>query len=117
MDYQEQYQNYLAQAMAALEKACGRFLPEESEVCRAARYSLMGGGKRIRAVLVLSVCDMLGGSMQAAQQFAAAVECCTAIRSFTMTCPAWTMMICAAAVLPATRRLAKQLPCWPVMCC
>ena len=25
MDYQEQYQNYLAQAMAALEKACGRF--------------------------------------------------------------------------------------------
>ena len=65
MDYQEQYQNYLAQAMAALEKACGRFLPEESEVCRAARYSLMGGGKRIRAVLVLSVCDMLGGSMQA----------------------------------------------------
>ena len=74
MDYQEQYQNYLAQTMAALEKACGRFLPEESEVCRAARYSLMGGGKRIRAVLVLSVCDMLGGSMQAAQQFAAAVE-------------------------------------------
>ena len=74
MDYQEQYQNYLAQAMAALEKACGRFLPEESEVCRAARYSLMGGGKRIRAVLVLSVCDMLGGSMQAAQQFAAAIE-------------------------------------------
>ena len=74
MDYQEQYQNYLAQAMAALETACGRFLPEESEVCRAARYSLMGGGKRIRAVLVLSVCDMLGGSMQAAQQFAAAVE-------------------------------------------
>ena len=55
MDYQEQYQNYLAQAMAALEKACGRFLPEESEVCRAARYSLMGGGKRIRAVLVLAV--------------------------------------------------------------
>ena len=35
MDYQEQYQNYLAQAMAALEKACGRFLPEESEVCPA----------------------------------------------------------------------------------
>ena len=38
-----------------------KFLPEESEVCRAARYSLLGGGKRIRAVLVLSVCDMLGG--------------------------------------------------------
>ena len=74
MDYKEQYQNYLAQAMTALEKACDRFLPEESEVCCAARYSLLGGGKRIRAVLVLSTCDMLGGNMQAAEQFAAAVE-------------------------------------------
>ena len=58
MDHKEQYQSYLAQAMSALEHACAYFLPEESEVCRAARYSLMGGGKRIRAVLVLSVCDL-----------------------------------------------------------
>ena len=66
MEYKAQYQAYLAQAMEALDKACDRFLPEESEVCRAARYSLLGGGKRIRAVLVLSVCDMLGGDMRAA---------------------------------------------------
>lgn len=74
MEYQAQYQKYLEQAASALEKICGRFLPEESEVCRAARYSLLGGGKRIRAVLVLSVCEMLGGNMAAAEQFAAAVE-------------------------------------------
>ena len=74
MDHKEQYQSYLAQAMSALEHACAHFLPEESEVCRAARYSLMGGGKRIRAVLVLSVCEMLGGDMAAAEQFAVAVE-------------------------------------------
>lgn len=43
MDHKEQYQSYLAQAMSALEYACAHFLPEESEVCRAARYSLMGG--------------------------------------------------------------------------
>ena len=73
-EYKKQYGEYLARAEEALNRACERYLPEESEVCRAARYSLMGGGKRIRAVLVLSVCDMLGGSMQAAQQFAAAVE-------------------------------------------
>ena len=41
---------------------------------RAARYSLLGGGKRIRAVLVLAVCDMLHGNAEAAEQFAAAVE-------------------------------------------
>ena len=74
MDYAKQYQEYLARANQALEKTCETFLPEESEVCRAARYSLLGGGKRIRAVLVLAVCDMLNGSAEAAEQFAAAVE-------------------------------------------
>lgn len=74
MEYKEQYGVYLAQATAALEAACAQFLPEESDVCRAARYSLLGGGKRIRAVLALSVCDMLDGNREAAGQFAAAVE-------------------------------------------
>ena len=74
MDYKTQYQMYLSQASAALEDACAKFLPEESEVCSAARYSLLGGGKRIRAVLVLSVCDMLGGDPQTARAFSAAVE-------------------------------------------
>ena len=70
MEYKAQYQEYLLQATAALDAASARFLPEESEVCRAARYSLLGGGKRIRAILTLSVCDMLGGEMQVAAQFA-----------------------------------------------
>lgn len=74
MNYTEQYQRYLQRTEAALERACAQFLPEDSEVCRAARYSLMGGGKRVRAVLVLSVCEMLGGSAPAADAFAAAVE-------------------------------------------
>ena len=74
MEYKAQYEAYLAQASKALDAACGQFLPETSEVCRAARYSLLGGGKRIRAVLVLSVCDLLGGYKAAAGQFAAAVE-------------------------------------------
>lgn len=74
MEYKAQYEAYLAQASKALDAACGQFLPETSEVCRAARYSLLGGGKRIRAVLVLSVCDLLGVDKAAAGQFAAAVE-------------------------------------------
>ena len=48
MDYAKQYQEYLARANQALEKACETFLPEESEVCRAARYSLLGGGNAQR---------------------------------------------------------------------
>ena len=45
MDYEKQYQEYLARVNRALEAACNAYLPEESEVCRAARYSLLGGGK------------------------------------------------------------------------
>ena len=74
MEYAKQYQEYLTRVERALENACAVYLPEESEVCRAARYSLMGGGKRIRAVLVLAVCEMLHGSAEAADAFAAAVE-------------------------------------------
>lgn len=74
MDYQKQYHDYLTKAANGLEAVCAAYLPEDSEVCKAARYSLMGGGKRVRAVLTLAVCEMLGGNMEAAQQFAAAVE-------------------------------------------
>ena len=72
-EYKKQYDEYLARAEKALSQACERYLPEGSDVCRAARYSLLGGGKRIRAVLVLAVCDMLHGNAEAAEQFAAAV--------------------------------------------
>jgi geranylgeranyl diphosphate synthase type II len=73
-EYEQSYRSYLDTATTALETACETFLPQESEVCRAARYSLLSGGKRIRAVLVISVCDMLAGNHAAAAQFAAAVE-------------------------------------------
>ncbi len=72
--YENQYQAYLARTEAALERAVERYLPENSTVCQAARYSLMGGGKRVRAILVLAVCDLLQGDTEAAEHFAAAVE-------------------------------------------
>ena len=40
----------------------------------AARYSLFSGGKRVRAVLCLAVCDMLDGEMPRAAAYAAGVE-------------------------------------------
>ena len=40
----------------------------------AGGYSLFGGGKRVRAVLCLAVCDMLDGNRNAAACYAAGVE-------------------------------------------
>lgn len=41
----------------------------------AMEYSLLGGGKRLRPVLTLSWCGMLGNNAEAAMPFAASLEC------------------------------------------
>ncbi len=74
IEHKQAYQSYLSQATAAIEHHCEHYLPTQSEVARAAQYSLCSGGKRVRAVLALAVCDLLGGDMAAAASFAAAVE-------------------------------------------
>ncbi|MCI2046682.1 MAG: polyprenyl synthetase family protein [Faecalibacterium sp.] len=73
-EFEQRYAAYLETAEAALARNAQIYLPDTSEVCRAARYSLLGGGKRIRAILVLAVCEMLGGDDTAAADFSAAVE-------------------------------------------
>lgn len=74
MDYQACYERYLAQAEAALHKAAEDCFCEDSKVCEAAQYSLFAGGKRVRAVLCLAVCETLSGSLETAARYAAAVE-------------------------------------------
>lgn len=46
----------------------------QSRVIEAARYSLLGGGKRVRALLTIETCLMLGGSIEVAIPPACAVE-------------------------------------------
>ena len=36
-------------------------------LCEAMRYSLLAGGKRIRPVLLLATCEMLGGDIRQAR--------------------------------------------------
>lgn len=46
----------------------------EKSIYSAMRYSLLAGGKRLRPVLSLAVCDMLGGSIEEVTPFACAIE-------------------------------------------
>ena len=48
-EYKKQYDEYLARAEKALNQACEHYLPEESDVCRAARYSLPVSYTHLRA--------------------------------------------------------------------
>lgn len=62
-------------AEAALEDALGERYTGNTVVAEAMRYSTLGGGKRIRAFLVLEFCRLFGGRTRAALPFACALEC------------------------------------------
>ena len=68
----------IAEAKDAVERELERIYPEgegtSASLYEAIRYSLLSGGKRIRATLVLETCRMLGGQTEAALPFACAVE-------------------------------------------
>lgn len=62
----------------AVEAALPGYLPREENlqktVQEAMAYSLLGGGKRIRAVLCLACCELCGGTVEEAMPFACALE-------------------------------------------
>ena len=68
----------IAEAKETVERELERIYPEgegtAASLYEAIRYSLLSGGKRIRATLVLETCRMLGGQSEAALPFACAVE-------------------------------------------
>ncbi len=57
-----------------LEKIFSEAHGVDETLCEAMKYSVLSGGKRIRAYLVLSFAKMFGGSIEAALPFACAVE-------------------------------------------
>ena len=81
MDYREQYQRYVAMVEETIEQILpqtdkdrpdGMQIPKH--LCEAMRYSLLAGGKRVRPVLLLATCEMLGGDAEQARVPAAALE-------------------------------------------
>ena len=66
------------QQLERIENALSRFVPETDKLYKtvtdAMRYSLLNGGKRVRAVLVLEFCKLCGGTEEQAMPFACAVE-------------------------------------------
>ena len=72
-------EDILRDAADKVESELTRYLAEEfagdTVTSEAMRYSVLGGGKRIRAFLVLEFCKMFGGKEEAAMPFACALEC------------------------------------------
>jgi farnesyl diphosphate synthase len=59
-----------------VEQALSRFVPEQAPagLGEAMRYAVLGGGKRLRPLLVLATCEAVGGLQSAAVRVACAVE-------------------------------------------
>lgn len=72
------WQTRMAELVDLVEAELDTQLPAASIVPErlheAMRYSTVGGGKRLRAVLAMSACEGVGGSAQAAVTYAAAIE-------------------------------------------
>lgn len=75
MDFEKKLNGYISSVNEFL-KGCAAVSETAQKVLfEAMNYSLTAGGKRIRPVLTLSVCDMLGGDMKDALLFGCAIEC------------------------------------------
>lgn len=61
-----------------IEYALDERMPEQGQlppvIFEAMRYSLLGGGKRLRPMLMLSACEAVGGKREDAEPFACAME-------------------------------------------
>lgn len=68
-------QNELKSAAVSVESALEKYIdPSSGELPEAMRYSLLGGGKRIRAFLTLNFARALGATEESAMPFACALE-------------------------------------------
>lgn len=71
-------QRYLERRAALVDRALEEYVPDNPSyphrLVEAMRYSLFGGGKRIRPILLLAATEAVGGSVEEALPFACAVE-------------------------------------------
>ncbi len=74
MEYKQQLEQYRQRCEQSLQQTVDTLLQSDSAISDAAKYSLLNGGKRVRGVLVLAVCDLLKGDCAAADSYAAAIE-------------------------------------------
>ncbi len=75
MTFENQLDTYVGMVNDKLNKIFANNDSLQKSVYDAMEYSILAGGKRIRPVLALAVCDMMGGKMEDALRFAVAVEC------------------------------------------
>lgn len=74
MDFKGKYDNWLNIVNQAIEEYVDEKDSPEKTIYSAMRYSITAGGKRLRPILSLAVCEMLKGEIEDVIPFACAIE-------------------------------------------
>jgi geranylgeranyl diphosphate synthase type II len=73
-NFKSKYENLAELVNGALDGYMPEKRATEANLYKAMRYSLLAGGKRLRPVLSLAVCELLGGRLENILPFACAIE-------------------------------------------
>lgn len=74
MDFNTEFKEKISITDTYLRQYLADFSDTPSEILQAMRYSVFAGGKRIRPVIMMAVCEMLNGSLEDVMPFACALE-------------------------------------------
>jgi len=74
MNFESILNNWVGMVNKALDNYVVEKETPESNIYKAMRYSLMAGGKRLRPVLALAVCELLDGDIEEVMPYACAIE-------------------------------------------
>lgn len=74
MDFQEKFRVWVDKVNQALDSYVTEKNSPEGTIYKAMKYSLMAGGKRLRPVLALAACEMLGGEEEEVLPYGCALE-------------------------------------------
>ena len=96
-EFQHEFAEKAAAVNAALERHILKPDSYHSRIYEAMGYSLLGGGKRLRGVLVLACCELAGGDVLNAMPFACVIEMIHAYSLIHDDLPAMDNEICAVA--------------------
>lgn len=73
-----EFKNELNKKCAEIEDILVKYIPREEgfqkNIVKAMKYSLLSGGKRLRPILTLEACEIVGGDIKDAIPFAIAIE-------------------------------------------
>ena len=115
------FSQWMADIQQRTESALDRALPPAdiapTRLHEAMRYAVLGGGKRVRPLLVHAGGQLSGRRPERLDRVSCALEMIHAYSSSMTTCPAWTTTCCAAASPPCTSSSTKPPRCWSATPC